>query len=105
MNVKEIVYGHKFFDLSTMDIDKFKDVIRITSYIVQDTGLRMSGIRHDGGVIGFGNIDNDYVDYVSYNLDNDVLFLNYDVLTGTQVRSLHGIASMFGLTIEEFDDA
>jgi len=102
MNVKEIVYGHKFFDLSTLDVDKFKDVIRITSYIVQDTGLRMSGMRHDGGVIGFGETDDDYV---SYNLDNDILFINYDVLTGTQIRSLHGIASMFDLKIEEFEDA
>lgn len=102
MSKENIVLVHKFFDLSTLDIEKFKDVIRITSYIVQDTGLRMSGMRHDGGVIGFGEIDDDYV---SYNLDNDLLFINYDVLTGTQVRSLHGIASMFDLNIREFDDA
>lgn len=89
------------FDLSTLDVEKFSDVIHIVCYITEGTGLTMCGMRFDGGVVGFSPPKTED-DYVSYNLDHNILFLNYETLKPTQVWALHGIASMFDLTIKEF---
>ena len=94
------------FDFNTIDVEKFKDVLRITSYILTDTGMIMSGTRADGGVVGFSKAGDVQNTYIAYNLDHNVLFINPENLTGKQVRSAYGIASMFDLKVEEkYDDA
>ena len=99
----EIVMDRKLFDLSELELEKFKDIVRITSYIVKDTGLEMTGVRFDGGVIGFGR--GGYEEpFVSYNIDNDWLFVNDEVLTESQVNALKEIADIFDLTIKEYDN-
>jgi len=100
----EIVMDRKLFDLTALDLEKFKDVIRITGFTVRDTGLEMTGMRFDGGVIGFGK-PADQEDYVSYNIDNDWLFVNDEVLTESQVKALEEIANIFDLTIREYNNA
>ena len=47
MSVENIVVANERFDLNTLDVNKFMDVIRITSYIIQDTGLHQRGVRFD----------------------------------------------------------
>ena len=104
MSVKNIVVANERFDLNTLDVDKFMDVIRITSYIIQDTGLHQRGVRFDGGVIGFGEPKSEE-DYISYNLQHNLLFLNQETLTRTQYRAGLGIAALFDLTVKDFPDA
>ena len=94
----------KLFDLTTLDLEKFRDILRITSQVVHKTGLPSTGTRFDCGVIGFG-VTGSEDDYVSYNLDNDWLFINESILTGEQIESLKEIADTFDLTIREFDHA
>ena len=99
----EVTMDRKLFDLSELELEKFKDIIRITSYTVRDTGLEMTGVRFDGGVIGFGR--GGYEEpFVSYNIDNDWLFINHKKLTESQMKALKEIADIFDLTIKEFDD-
>jgi len=103
LNDEEHTMTNTRFDLSTLGLEKFMDVIHITSYIIQDTGLIMTGTRFDGGVIGFG-IRGSQEDYISYNLQHDLLFLNQDTLTSTQYRAGLGIASLFDLEVKDFAD-
>ena len=104
MKAEKIVLANKRFDLSSLDVNKFMDVVRITSYIIQDTGLHMTGVRFDGGVVGFGQPRSEE-DYISYNLQHNLLFLNEDTLTRAQYRSAIGIATLFDLTVKDFPDA
>jgi len=104
MNVENIVVANERFDLNTLDVNKFMDVIRITSYIIQDTGLHQRGVRFDGGVIGFGEPKSEE-DYIAYNLQHNLLFLNEETLTRTQYRAGLGIAALFDLTVKDFHDA
>jgi len=93
----------KLFDLSTMDLDNFRKILHVSSRIIHETGLPVSGTRFDGGVIGFGipSYDNDYI---SYNLDNDWLFVNEGVLNDFQKQVASDTAEEFGLTIREFNE-
>ena len=100
---KEVTMDRKLFDLPSLDLEKFKDIIRITGFTVRDTGLEMTGMRFDGGVIAFGK-PADQEDYVSYNIDNDWLFVNNKVLTESQIKALKEIAYTFDLTIKEYED-
>ena len=103
---EETTMRNRKFELNTLDVNKFMNIIRAVSHIIQDTGLIQSGVRFDGGVIGFtkeGDFDNDYI---SYNLDYGILFVNPDNLTGSQMRAAYGIASLLDLKVEErYDDA
>lgn len=101
---KEIKMDRKLFNLGTMDLEKFRDMLRITSRIIHETGLPIRGTRFDCGVIGFG-VPLDEDDYVSYNIDNDWLFVNDSVLTDAQLSAVKDTANMFDLTIREFNDA
>jgi hypothetical protein len=104
MTKENVVVANNLFDISTLDVNKFMDVVRITSYIIQDTGLHMTGVRFDGGVVGFGQPRSEE-DYISYNLQHNLLFLNEETLTRAQYRSAIGIATLFDLTVKEFPDA
>ena len=104
MSIENIVVANERFDLNTLDVNKFMDVIRITSYIIQDTGLHQRGVRFDGGVIAFGEPKSEE-DYITYNLQHNLLFLNEETLTSTQYRAGLGIASLFDLTVKEYDNA
>jgi len=93
----------KLFDLSTMDLEKFRDMLRINSRIIHGTGLPMRGTRFDCGVIGFG-VPSDDNEYVAYNLDNDWLFVNHALLNDSQKQVVEQTAEEFGLTIREFNE-
>ena len=93
----------KLFDLSTMDLEKFRDILHVSSRIIHETGLPISGTRFDGGVIGFG-VPSDDNEYVAYNLDNDWLFVNHALLNDSQKQVVEQTAEEFGLTIREFNE-
>jgi len=95
--------SNQLFNTDTLDLNKFRTIVYTTSSIIEDTGLEVCGMRADGGVIGFG-VRGDDRDFVSYNIDMDRLYVNYDVVTGTQARRLHMIAELLGLTTQEFKD-
>jgi len=93
----------KLFDLSTMELDNFRKILHVSSRIIHETGLPISGTRFDCGVIGFG-VPSDDNEYVAYNLDNDWLFVNDAVLNDSQKQVVEQTAEEFGLTIREFSE-
>lgn len=96
--------SNRDFDLSTLDVNKFMTIIRAVGCIITDTGLVQSGVRYDGGVIGFSEEGDSDNDYIAYNVDHGILFINPDNLTNSQRRAAYGIASIFDFTVEEIDD-
>lgn len=86
-----------------MNVEQTRKLVYVTAFVVNDTGLEVSGMRFDGKVVGFDFLDRNLEDdgVVVYNVDLNNFYINTDNLTGKQRRALYGIAAELDINIIE----
>ena len=87
-----------------MSINEFHKLAHMISSIVHDLDMEVSGVRYDGGVIGFGYGQEARV---VINRDKNVIAYDDNCVERRELRSLLGIGAVHEVDVipmEELDD-
>jgi len=87
-------------ELIELNIETFRKAVYVTSGIAGHMNLPLSGVRYDGGVLGFGTLT-ESLSRVIYNIQNNVIFYYPEEITEQQRYVLHGLAQEHDITMEE----
>lgn len=85
-----------------MSVNELHKLAHMISSIVNDLDMEVSGVRYDGGVIGFNHGYGDK-SRVVINRDLDVIAYDDECVTGSAVRSLYGIGMVHDIDVITMD--
>tara|TARA_E500000318_G_C3534236_1_gene201889 strand:+ start:72 stop:362 length:291 start_codon:yes stop_codon:yes gene_type:complete len=81
-----------------MSITEFHQLAHMISSIVHDLDIEVSGVRYDGGVIGFGGHGESPAEVV-INRDLDCIAYNDTYIEGKDLRCLYGVGLLHDIDV------
>lgn len=85
-----------------MSVNELHQLAHMISSIVNDLDMEVSGVRYDGGVIGF-NHGYGNEPHVVINRDLDAIAYDDECVVGSALRSLYGIGLIHDIDVITMD--